>query len=31
MCHCKISQLKTVDMACFQDHSEMKKHLISKG
>jgi len=23
--------LKTIGMACFQDHSEMKKHLISKG
>jgi len=27
----KILQLKTIGMACFQDNSEMKKHLISKG
>jgi len=27
----KIPQLKTTGMARFQDHSEMKKHLISNG
>jgi len=29
-CRFKISQLKILGMAWFQDHSEMKKHLISK-
>jgi len=31
VCRYKILQLKTMRMACIQDHSEMKKHLNSKG
>jgi len=31
VCHYKISHLKNIGMACFHDHSEMKKRLISKG
>jgi len=30
LCRYKILQLKTIGMACFQDYSEMKKHLTSK-
>jgi len=30
VCRYIISELKTAGMPCFQDHSEMKKHFISK-